>query len=302
MQQTSRVKGVGIVSSDEEIREDEEEEVIEVITHDEEDEDEDDLDAPSRGVDIIGERPVRKSPAQQPPGCLYSFLLFLVGIGVGFVACMTYYNSSGVQTKDEKAMDMNIMNAKEDLKVMCTEDLAVALELVNERNYGDASVVLGRVAKYYGAMATLQPGVQIPGKAEVDGILELLTKEDATTEDQAEAVKQLNALVNPEEAAAESEAATEGEEGAEGEEAATGEESASDEEAAPAEGDEEAAADTEEATADDEATADGEEASADAEGTTEDDASATADDEGEEEAPADTEEPTEESKTEGEGE
>lgn len=174
------------MSSDDEIREDDDEEVIEVITHEDDAEDGGDaLSASGRGVDIIGERPIRRSPPQQPPGCLYSFLLFLVGIGVGWIAYWTYtLPVSGAQEDRQEAIADQIVRTKKEITKLAEQDIAAATELATARNYGDACQVLERVASYYSIQKRIDPTVPIPNDPIVRDIIAKMSSDEAAVQEE----------------------------------------------------------------------------------------------------------------------
>ncbi len=167
------------MSSDDEIREDDDEEVIEVITHEDDADGGGTLGTPSRGVDIIGERPVRRPPPTQSPGCLYSFLLFLVGIGVGWVAFYTYSAPTASREESEAAaLQDQIARTKAELNDLASKDIAAAWAFAEKRNYGDACDTLERVASYYVIQKRLTPGVTVPAADAVRDILEKMRSDD----------------------------------------------------------------------------------------------------------------------------
>jgi hypothetical protein len=188
-------KGVSAVSKDEDVRKDDEEEVIEVITHgDEEDEWEEADPQPKarRGVDIIGDRPIRKAPPQESPGCLYSFLLLLVGMAVGWLA----YYAIEVQFKgvaEEEGNQARILQATGEMRKLADAELQDAYKLASEMNYGVALVELKRVDTYYGILGKLNEGKPDDKATTVNEIVRRL--ETAKPEAQAEAREMLRKLV-----------------------------------------------------------------------------------------------------------
>lgn len=196
----------------EEIREEEEEEVIEVVSEDSE------SDTPvSSGVDIIGDRPVRRSTQQAPPGCLYSFLLFLIGFGVGWMGCYAYDQMQATEEEGDTLM-ARVTQATGAIKEATTADVQQAAEYAANKNYGLASDTLTRAAQYFTIAGDLS-GKPDPTSTALSAVADMLRSNDPAT--QQEGVAKLAEFVTDEELkaklvppAAEEEAATESEEAA----------------------------------------------------------------------------------------
>lgn len=175
--------------SNEEIREEEEEEVIEVVSEDSE------SDTPvSSGVDIIGDRPVRRSSQQAPPGCLYSFLLFLIGFGVGWMGCYAY---DQMQTTEEEGDTLmaRITQATGAIKEATTADVQQAAEYAANKNYGLASDTLTRAAQYFTIAGNLS-GKLDPMSTALSAVADMLRSNDPAT--QQEGVEKLAEFVTDE--------------------------------------------------------------------------------------------------------
>lgn len=150
------------MSNDEGVRRpgDDEEEVIEVITHSDDEEDWEGAESDAktrRGVDIIGDRAVRRQPPPQPPGCLYSFLLLLVGITVGCLIMYCYRDQVPDDADHGLAMaESRAVEASSTLRGMGKLELKDAYAFAVQRNYGDARKVLERVSEYLAVAGKLR--------------------------------------------------------------------------------------------------------------------------------------------------
>lgn len=167
-----------------------EEEVIEVVSED------DEREVPvSGGVDIIGDRPVKRSAQQAPPGCLYSFLLFLIGFGVGWLGCYAY-NTMQAGEEEGDALLGRVTQATAAIKEATAADLNQAAAYAADKNYGYAAEALNRVAQYYDIANNLS-GKKDPSSSAIPEIAQMLRSDDPAT--QQEGVARLAELITDEE-------------------------------------------------------------------------------------------------------
>lgn len=166
------------MSNDEEIREDEEEEVIEVVTSEEvtesDEEEEFEEEVETKGVDIIGDRPPRRVVAPSAPGCLYSFLLALVGFAVGWVAQWTLEVNQPTYEDEYLVRVQRALDTRKALLKLAAEDMLVAYEQAKKANYGLACEQLKRVRAIYRAAEIADPETPLPTAKTVREVIPLL--------------------------------------------------------------------------------------------------------------------------------
>jgi hypothetical protein len=182
------------VSNDEGVRRpgEDEEEVIEVITHSDDEEDWEGTEPGAktrRSVDIIGDRAVRRQPPPQPPGCLYSFLLLLVGITVGCLIMYCYREQVPDEADQGLAMAQSRAGeAANALRDLGKGELETAYDYAVQRNYGDARKVLERVSEYLSVAGKLKLTSTDKTPDKVREALELLKSDEAADQAKARAL------------------------------------------------------------------------------------------------------------------